>query len=366
MSDMETDRLFFNGVDATTGDYLVPPKTAAEVLDLLRAQPSRPGARGMVPGFDARNLAESGWGVVFPRGPEGIDPALREALSPLIEHRRAQASAVRERRFRELELRPREGMDAFLVRYGRGPGPVHPDRMPYYLLLVGDPEAVPFDVQTGLDIQHAVGRVCFDSIEDYARYARAVVDSENGAGKRDPLVDLFAPCNPDDAATELSTKYLIAPLADRLEENLPDWRLRRTLGEGATRQALADIFGGKGGKPALLFTASHGVGFPADHAEQRDRQGALLCQDWPGPEDWRGRGPIPPEHSFAAADLSDRSDVAGLVAFLFACYGAGTPKLYAFAPKNGSVPRQIAPRDFVARLPQRLLERGALAVIGHL
>ena len=170
--------VFFNGVDATTGDYLVAPKPAAEVLDLLRARPVRPEARAMVPGFDPCNLAESGWGAVFPRGPEGIDPEVREALSPLLEHRREQAAAVREHRFRELELRPGEDLDAFLVRLGRGPGPVHPDRMPYYLLLVGDPAAVPFGFQTGLDVQHAVGRVCFDTPEEYERYARVVVKAE--------------------------------------------------------------------------------------------------------------------------------------------------------------------------------------------
>src|SRR6185436_11092864 len=45
---------------------------------------------------------------------------------------------------------------------------------------------------------------------------------------------------------------------------------------------------------------------------------------------------------------------------------AGTPEHDDFAHRNDWQPRRIAPRDFLARLPQRLLERGALAVIGHL
>jgi hypothetical protein len=359
-----SDLLFFNGVDATTGDYLVPPRTAAEVLALLRNRPAQPAARAMVPGLDPRDLAESGWGVVFPRPG---DPAVREALRPLLEHRRAQATAASEERYRELELRPGEELEAFLVRHGRGPGPVHPDRMPYYLLLVGDPAAIPFGIQTGLDVQHAVGRVCFETPEAYERYARAVVASERGAGnggeRRDRLVDLFAPRNADDPATGLSTDHLIAPLADRLDGARPGWRLRRTLGERATRQALVDILSGRDMRPALLFTASHGLGFPPGHPEQLERQGALLCQDWPGPKAWKG--PLLPAWSFAAADLADGADVAGLVAFCFACYGAGTPELDDFAHRNDWEPRRIAPSDFMARLPQRLLERGALAVIGH-
>jgi hypothetical protein len=359
-----SDLLFFNGIDATTGGYLVPPRTPAEILALLRKRPAQAEARAMVPGLDARDLAESGWGVVFPRA---CDPAVREALRPLLEHRRAQAEAVREGRYRELELRPGEELEAFLARHGRGPGPVHPDRMPYYLLLVGGPAEIPFGIQTGLDVQHAVGRVCFEAPEAYERYARAVVafekGAESGGGTRDRLVDLFAPCTAGDRATELSMQHLIAPLADRLDGALPGWRLRRTLGERATRQALADIFGGNEGRPAFLFTASHGLGFPAGHPEQLERQGALLCQDWPGPNAWTG--PLPPDWSFAAADLSDRADVAGLVTFCFACYGAGTPELDDFAHRNDWEPRRIAPRDFLARLPQRLLECGALAVIGH-
>jgi len=353
-----SDLLFFNGVDATTGDYLVPPRTAAEILELLRSRPFQPEARAMVPGFEARDLAESGWGVVFP---EGFDPAVREALRPLLAHRRAQAAAVRENRYRELVLRRGESLEAFLTRHGRAPGPVHPDRMPYYLLLVGDPAAVPFGLQTGLDVQHAVGRICFESPEEYERYARAVIVSESG-GARDRLVDFFAPRTAGDLATELSSDHMVAPLADRLQEILPGWRWRRTFGAQATRQALADILGGNEGKPALLFTASHGLGLPLDHPEQLERQGALLCQDWPGP----GSGPVAPEWTFAAADVSDRADVAGLLAFCFACYGAGTPALDDFPHRNEWKPRRIAPRDFVARLPQRLLARGALAVIGHL
>lgn len=356
------ERWIFNGVDATTGEYLVPPMTPAEVLARLRERPAEPAARALMPGFDPRDLKESGWGVIFSRG---ASPEIRYALRPLLEFRREQAEA----RYRELELRPGEDLDAFLSRHGRGPGPVHPDRMPYYLLLVGDPGEISFGFQTRLDLQHAVGRLCFDTLEEYARYARNVVRAEIGSSGRDLLLDFFGPRTPDDPATQLSADHLLTPLAARLDGAVPGWRVRLNAGEGATRQGLETLLRGAGGRPSLLFTASHGLGYPCGDPRQLERQGALLCQDWPGPSAWNGE--IPADWSFAAEDL-DRleggADVSGLIAFCFACHGAGTPRLDDFAHRNGWQPRPIAPRDFVARLPQRLLgheKGGALAVIGH-
>jgi hypothetical protein len=142
------------------------------------------------------------------------------------------------------------------------------------------------------------------------------------------------------------------------------WSTEVRLAGDADRAAFAAALGESA--PAFAFTASHGMGFPADHPRQADLQGALLCQDWPGPE---GPG-VRREHYFAAEDVPPDGAVGGLVSFHFACYGAGTPVRDSFAHRKGtrSPARRLAARPLAARLPQRLASHpggGALAVIGH-
>jgi hypothetical protein len=137
------------------------------------------------------------------------------------------------------------------------------------------------------------------------------------------------------------------------------------LGGQATKARLHRLLGGAD-TPALLFVAAHGVGFPNGDPRQLPHQGALLCQDWPGPVRWRGA--IPEAFYFAADDLAGEAGLSGLIALLFACFGAGTPRTDDFARQAFGTPAAIAPHAFVGRLPKRLLGHprgGALAVIGH-
>ena len=79
------------------------------------------------------------------------------------------------------------------------------------------------------------------------------------------------------------------------------------------------------------------------------------------------RGPVPKDFYFASEDLPDDANLSGLIAFHFACYGAGTPKLDDYAHKSG-VRDAIAPHAFVSALARRQLslpKGGALAVVGH-
>lgn len=308
--------------------------------------------------IDPRNLAETGWGVIFP---EGRQDELREALAPLLDLRRSQAAGLSEGRYRELVHRHGQSKARFLARCGVSPGPADPDRLPYYLLLAGSPEEISFRFQYQLDVQYAVGRLCFETLDEYRRYAESVVAAEQGRLPANRRVSFFGVCNPGDLATESSLSGLVTPLAERISNDRRNWEIETVFGSEATKAALAERMGGPR-TPALLFTASHGIGFDPEDPRQAAFQGALLCQDWPGP----GNAGIRPDHYLAGEDIADSASPAGLIAFLFACYGAGTP-VYDSFESNGEQ-RRLAPESFVARLPQRLLGHprgGALAVIGH-
>jgi len=140
--------------------------------------------------------------------------------------------------------------------------------------------------------------------------------------------------------------------------------VQTVLGEEAVKQRLVAMLGGDE-TPALLFTASHGAGFPYEDPRQPHHQGALVCQDWPGPLGWQGS--LAEGHYLSADDIGDGARLHGLIAFHFACFGAGTPRWDGYADAS-SPQSELTPRAFVAALPKRLLGHehgGALAVVGH-
>jgi hypothetical protein len=353
--------LHFSGLCGTTGRYQTSSMPLAEFASSIRGRrpPRVTVARAAEAGIDAGDLSSAGWGVVFR---QDCDPAVREALAPLLARRRSQATCQDPRRYREMTCYPGETKRRFLPRHNVGPGPVDPNKVPYYLLLVGGPQDIPFELQYELDVQYAVGRLAFDSAREYADYATGVVDHERAGGRCSRRALLFGVENDGDAATRISVENLVEPLAAKLSGD--GWQIDTVLRGDATRDRLGKLLCSSE-RPSLLFTAGHAVLFAAGHARQRDEQGALVCADWPGPS-WRG--PIPPGHLFAAADVTDEADVRGLVSFHFACFSAGTPSRDGFdlgAPAERS---EVAPDPFVARLPQRLLAHprgGSLAVVGH-
>jgi hypothetical protein len=378
---MTTEELVFNGINGASGAYLLPPLLPRDVSKVAQGEEldeahtlelkrwyDRITQEQMGPkaGVDPNKLEESGWGVIFAFQDQDRVPALKDALGELLQHRQAQAGDCYREYTGPDAYRPGESKLAFLARHGIGPGPADPDKVPYYLLIVGDPEAIPYRFQYQLDVQYAVGRIHFDTQEEYAQYAHSVVMAENGQVALPRQAAFFGVQNADDRATNLSAQELVKPLAEKMAKDQPGWEVQSLIGQEATKARLAQLLGGDQ-TPSLLFTSGHGMGFPLDDPRQLPHQGALLCQDWPGPVQWQEA--IPQGFYLAADDVGDDARLLGLLTFFFACYGAGTPRLDDFAHRAFREPVAIAPHAFVALLPQRLLghpKGGALAVVGHI
>ncbi len=333
--------------------------------------------RDLPPGFpikegaDPTDLAQAGWAVLFPaKMPAQRRERIKAALKPLLALRQEEAGDL----FRVYEkgdgYRPGETKARFFARHKIGDGAADPQEMPFYVLVVGNPEEIPYSFQYQLDVMRGVGRLDFgEDWEAYEQYAQHVVQVEREGSPRPMQATFFAPANPDDKATHLSMRYLVRPIYRDLQNPAPEgeialrqtWTTEKYLAEKATKAQLHSIL--HDAPPAFLMVASHGMEFPCGDQRQLSDQGALLCQDWPGPQAWRGK-PIPPDFYFAGRDVGD-ADLQGLIALFFACYGAGTPKLDQFARQAFKRRQQIAPHPFVADLPRRMLRQGALAILGH-
>ena len=379
------DDIVLNGINGATGEYLVSPITPAQAVNIASGRPTESALTtwlraiasvfkrpklGLPMDVDPVNPARAGWAIVLPAG---APPELRAAVQPLIDRRK---SVVPPDRCKVLEYRPGETMKKWLARHGVAPGTVAPTKVPYYVTLVGGPAEIPFDFQYLLDVEYAVGRLCFDAPEQYRRYAESVAAYETASSVNNAKeVTYWGPRHAADRSTQMSADSLIRPLMDGVPAagdqpaeapvaTEKGFRSRCFRAADATKAKLLETLHPTTGTapPAVLFTASHGMGWPKDDPRQRPAQGALLAQDW------AGFGQVTPAHYLTAAEIEDGANVGGIVAFLFACYGAGTPATDAFLTDRGRGPVDIASAPFVAALPQRLLSHpngAALAVLGH-
>jgi hypothetical protein len=375
-----TDEVLPIGVDAQTGrplsgiDDATVARLAGERLPKEELQAGEKRADPALSSFgvkneaDPRKLAEAGWGVIFAAG-EDSGP-LKEALAPLLARRKEDAGEL----FKVFEgaqgVQPGESAEAWLARHRVGLDIVDPELgVPYYLLIVASAEAIPMSFQYTLDIFWAVGRIHFDRKEDYAAYAQGVVDYERAAQppQRRKRALLFATEHPFDPATTMLARDVARPFIEGSATVKPLGKRQRfqvdsVIGDDATKARLTQILAADDEAnpvPALLFSGTHGMAFNAEDARQSDCQGALVCQDW------EGFGSISEKHWFSAADLPSRARLAGMIHFLFACYGGGWEKFDTFRDGPGGQARQIAQSPRLAKLPTGMLARGALAVLAH-
>ena len=378
------------GVRADTGQAL-PRLSAADALQVIASPdltdaPARAKSQGtLAPDAsvdDLNDLSQTGWGVIFA---SDADPAIKQQLQPLLDLRKQQVEANlppgQPSRFRIFEgpdpytggvLPDQTANDWARMRGVNFTSPVDPDKVPYYLLIVGSPARISFDFHSTFKLQWLVGRLHFDDIEDYGRYAAAVVAYETPAWKPMPTKNaaVWLTSNTGDVATMM----LSGAISGDFRDGTPPLGARSNcgftldcfVGPQATKQQLSDLFAGKAphGNPSVIFTGSHGSEFPlpADPSGielQRQQQGSLITQEW------KPNDPISATNNFTATDVPAANSLPGTMVFLFACYSAGCPALdnYHFNKDGSSIP--VTPAPLISLLAQKLLASGALAVIGH-
>jgi hypothetical protein len=369
--------IYFNGIDPDTGTYAVPPVSLDDLAKTVRARPAvaaltevhgeSPRSFAVPFDTDMTDLKDAGWAIIFSEDGPG---EVRDALAPLVEHRRKQAGDL----LKVLDYKKGEQVRDWYRRHHIAAGTFEATAVPYYLLLAGPPTAIPFEFQYLLGVEYAVGRLAFDTPAEYGLYAASVIAYETAAAisNRKEIV-YWGTRHLGDPATNLSASLLVEPLANGLPDSPGILKkpihdavgYGRTLysGDEAVRDALlGTLHAAK--PPAVLFTASHGMAVKSGRQNQVTDNGGLLCQDWPG------FGSVRREYYLAAADVPDEANVSGLVAFFFACFGGGTPDADQFLMdlSQAGTAAPLAPQPFVAALPRRLLAHpkgSALAVVGH-
>lgn len=359
------------GINYTTRKILLDPIQDTELgqalvdayagnrADLEDLQKAQGGAtkRGEVKrvGIDPGDPRSVGWTVLLnQKDPDRA--ALLDAIQPLSQQRGWSGAPL----YYNGE-KPYEWYDWVSNNYS----PLTADR-PFYVLILGGPKQVPFLFQSFLATVAAVGRLDLDSPQDVRAYAEKIVRLENAntpATKREAI--FFATNHGKNAAgvydpTYYSHYHLAAPLAQQVQDTY-QVPVKTLFAQDATKANLADALGS--GQPALVFTASHGLGAPTETLKrQMLLNGAICCQDTPVDDDkaWLfGAWDVPAQDAF----------LEGALFFQFACFGYGTPAQSDFAHWDARVGSAVnAKQDFVAALPKKLLAHphGPAAFVGHL
>lgn len=317
--------------------------------------------RGSVPDLDTMVPAVGRWAALV------LDQdasAAREALRPLLQHRHARGEAFiapGEQPGLLVLSRPRTGtLAAWLSRMKGAAG--KDQALPRYLLLIGGPDRIPFEVQFLLDQYFLTGRLDVAeapgqplSWPSCAEYAQKVVRYESGeiAVHRQGLIYAFA----TDRPTQDSYQELALPLVAHLRRRsagqaTPGLRPPALLldDEATTTRLLTALQTETA--PALVFTATHGEEF----SQQQSEWGALTDAQR-GHMESLSVSKIPAFGRFAH----------GAVLVSFACFSAGVPQRSAHRFFTRESEEDLVPSPFVAELPRVLLAKrhGPVAFLGH-
>jgi hypothetical protein len=231
--------------------------------------------------------------------------------------------------------------------------------IPHYILVVGNPDMVPFHFQSILDSAASVGRLDFDSTDDLKTYVEKIIRLEKVPS---PVVTkeaiIFATNHGMRDPTYYSHHYMAEPIAEHIK-NKYGLSIRSIMGEDATKANLLKSLSEN--TPALVYTCSHGLGAQEESFEIQKRFNGAICCEQTGTQSVL-------EWLLAADDIPFQEPfLEGAVFFQFACFGYGTNRESDYMHWLGNTELNTK-EDFVAALPKRLLAhpRGPIAFIGHL
>jgi Peptidase family C25 len=231
--------------------------------------------------------------------------------------------------------------------------------VPRYILIVGDPQMIPFKFQSILDSAAYVGRIDFDSRDHITTYVNKVLkfEKDNSALPSKEAIVMGTNYGPGDP-TFYSANYLVKPISSYISSKL-GFKTKTLMDQQASKSSFLQSL--KQSKPALVFSATHGAGFRDENFfTQKKLNGSIYCQ---------GETDTPIDDIlFTSYDVPDGEPfLEGSVFFQFACFGYGTPSESDFQHWQDGGMGFNSQEDFVSDLPKRLLlhERGPIAYIGH-
>jgi hypothetical protein len=264
-----------------------------------------------------------GWGIVAAETQGASDADLaggNDLPAPILSLRQERGNApifrYREgwdQRFRLL----RNYAEQIDVAIGQSPCGVGRECIPYYLLICGTPDQVPWELQYVLNAHYAVGRLHLSgpALENYVKALRSDWKTA-GADVRKALV--WAANQGGNDITSLMRDLIAATIYDKLaHEGDLSGGVQFLDGGTATAADLAKALSAS--KPAVVVTTSHGQTYPLDNLETLGNQlGLLVDQNYASVQvkdllnGWKPAGAIWYAHACCSAGASAQTSFAGL------------------------------------------------------
>lgn len=311
---------------------------------------------------DAQDLEEQRWDVIYPEG-EG---RLLEAIDELRKFRQDEQDAE----VRTFAVRPNMSEDATQNWYEEEFTPKESEDRGRYVLLLGDFDKISIAFQRRLHAnKRLVGRLAFDSLDDYRSYAkRAIKDPPS----QQPRTHFCTSRHGSQGAIYDGYNTLVKPMMERITKQLE--REKKNKKKRFETRELVDIDEHeKIDKEEFLEAIAEGVGdtlFTLSHGRAGDTS-------WELKERKQNQGALRFENYLTAQDIKNRPLLPGGAWFMFACLGLGTPSTSVYDPwckkiwpNYESHMKSIASPggSFVADLPKQALANpeGPLAIFGHI